>query len=564
MSNKNTDRDKLELIVLDSLVKVFADERPGSYGRLNDASMLLNEVFSFQVAFCWNDFLLRNASVEIISELAPSAMIYSVGLVPSELPCYPDHDDDLLRTAPGLYPDPLYLIGSSGKGTTDLLPAQWRSVWFEIHAAEHIVPGIKNIEIRFTAPDGEILGSTAFRLMMISGKLPEQELIYTNWIHTDCISSLHQVEIFSERYWELISRYISEASAHGMNMLLTPVFTPPLDTAIGGERPTVQLVDVTVTGSGYVFGFEKLEKWFRLAGTCGIKYFEISHLFTQWGAEHVPKIIGTKEGVQKKLFGWDTDAAGEEYKGFLRDFLPALTGFIRSKGLEERCFFHVSDEPSFEQIGSYSAASGIVREFLDGSPVIDALSDIDFYNKGIIPRPVAATDHIGSFLEAEIDGLWAYYCCGQYKGVSNRFFCMPSCRNRVLGLQLYKFGIEGFLHWGYNFWYSQYSVSTIDPYKVTDSGHAFPSGDPFIVYPGENGPVPSLRLKVFREALQDMRAAKLLESLAGRKKVLELIDKGFEGGITFSRYPKDPSWLLSVRERINRAISEITSTFPNL
>ena len=42
-------------------------------------------------------------------------------------------------------------------------------------------------------------------------------------------------------------------------MLLTPVFTPPLDTAIGGERRTVQLVDVHVTENGYTFGFDKFE-----------------------------------------------------------------------------------------------------------------------------------------------------------------------------------------------------------------------------------------------------------------------------------------------------------------
>ena len=75
-----------------------------------------------------------------------------------------------------------------------------------------------------------------------------------------------------------------------------------------------------------------------------------------------------------------------------------------------------------------------------------------------------------------------YYCCGQYKKVANRFFSMPSARNRILGVQLYKYNIKGFLQWGYNFWYSQFSLSEIDPYLTTDSGGAFPSGDPFTKY----------------------------------------------------------------------------------
>lgn len=34
---------------------------------------------------------------------------------------------------------------------------------------------------------------------------------------------------------------------------------------------------------------------------------------------------------------------------------------------------------------------------------------------------------------------------------------MPSARNRGYGLQVYKYGIEGILHWGFNFYNSDYS-----------------------------------------------------------------------------------------------------------
>ncbi len=52
---------------------------------------------------------------------------------------------------------------------------------------------------------------------------------------------------------------------------------------------------------------------------------------------------------------------------------------------------------------------------------------------------------------------------------------------------MYLYGIEGFLHWGYNYYSSQYSIRKIDPYRVTDADDAFPSGDAFLVYPGEDG-----------------------------------------------------------------------------
>ena len=143
-------------------------------------------------------------------------------------------------------------------------------------------------------------------------------------------------------------------------------------------------------------------------------------------------------------------------------------------------------------------------------------------------------------------------CCGQCVDVGNRFLAMPSNRNRILGVQMWKYHITGFLHWGYNFWNSQLSKAVIDPFKVTDAGGAFPGGDGFSVYPGENGPLPSLRQKVFAMALYDMRALSLAEEKLGRESVLKLLGDG--ESMTFANYPRTSSYLPDLRERVNEAI----------
>lgn len=102
---------------------------------------------------------------------------------------------------------------------------------------------------------------------------------------------------------------------------------------------------------------------------------------------------------------------------------------------------------------------------------------------------------------------------------------MPSRRNRILAVQLYKYDIVGFLQWGFNFWYSQYSIKPINPYAVTGAGCVFSSGDAYLVYPGQDGnPVPSIRLKVFREALYDLRTMKLLERLTSKEFIMKLTE----------------------------------------
>src|SRR6185437_4292498 len=98
-------------------------------------------------------------------------------------------------------------------------------------------------------------------------------------------------------------------------------------------------------------------------------------------------------------------------------------------------------------------AQSMVADLLEGRRIVDALSDFAFYDSGAVQVPVVATDAIAAFLESRPAELWAYYCVSQDRDVANRFFALPSARNRVIGHQLFRFGIQGFLHWGFNFYY---------------------------------------------------------------------------------------------------------------
>ena len=122
---------------------------------------------------------------------------------------------------------------------------------------------------------------------------------------------------------------------------------------------------------------------------------------------------------------------------------------------------------------------------------------------------------------------------------------------------MFKFGIRGFLQWGYNFYFTRLSKAPVNPYEVTDAGKAFPSGDSFVVYPAEDGTAyHSLRLKVFYDALQDMAALNTLEKLTDKKTCLSVIEEEGKHDITFREYPHDDGWLLRTREKVNVAIKE--------
>ena len=542
-----------EVKLISSLEKVFFE----NYTELPEhvsGSMLCNEIYSFQLAV-WgkNDILPRQeCTIEIESELEPYIQLKSVEYVPSIMPSIAaKSDDDYITKKPGtMFPDPLQTVKN---GKVFVFTEQARAFWVIVEPNEKIT-GTYPIHFVIRGPENEVFGEATFTLEIIEAKLPEMDIYNTGWFHGDCIAKLHNVEVLSDEYFEIVEKYIRVYVKFGHNLILTPVFTPPLDTAVGGERPTNQLVEVTLENGNYSFDFTYLKRWIDLCHKCGVKYFEISHLFTQWGAYHAPKIMATVDGEYKKIFGWETDALSEEYKTFLNAFMPELLEFLKNEDMLKDCIFHVSDEPRPQHETQYRAVKDILLKHLDSKQMVDALSAYSFFEKGIVDRPVVSTNHIRTFMEHGVKDLWAYYCNSQGIKVANRFMAMPSYRNRILGQQLYKSNLEGLLHWGFNFWFTQYSTRAINPYADTAAGGGFQSGDAFVVYPlDEDGEVVcSLRLYVLNEGFQDMRALRLLEKLTDRETVLELLNE-IDG---FEEYPRSNRYILVLREKVNQKIKE--------
>ncbi len=546
--------------VISSLEKCFLDETVIAKKKLGSISMLKNERYSFQICYdtidkidCTNNTF----QIQIESPLLPYISMYKVQNIPSAFPCYPNAtDDNYLRTQPGLYPDLLEPINTDSRlaAKTSL-----QSVWIEIEPQGNVVAGVYPIVFAFVEKDKGEVARVSVEIEIIDALLPKQELIFTQWFYPDCLMQYYGVETYSEEHWNIIEAFMRNARKYGQNMILTPVLSPELDTYIGGYRPVTQLVDISLDNGAYHFCFDKLGRWIDLCDKVGIEYFEINHFFSQWGAAACPQVIATVDGEEKRIFGWDTPSNSDEYKAFLKALIPAVIDYFKSKNnADKRCYFHISDEPNLQKLENYAKASGILSDLVKGYPVIDALSNYDFYEKGLVEKPIPATNHIQPFLDHEVKNLWTYYCCVQNLDVANRFFAMPSARNRIIGTQLYKFDIEGFLHWGYNFYNSQFSYEQINPFLCSDAGAYFPSGDAYSVYPGKEGtPWPSLRQVVFAEALQDLRALKLCQQLYGKEKTMELLEAGIEP-ITFDKYPQDAEYLLNLRRRINKAIAAKT------
>ncbi|MBS1905886.1 MAG: DUF4091 domain-containing protein [Actinobacteria bacterium] len=478
--------------------------------------------------------------------------IYDVHLVPCEMPAYPDADDRYLLHSAGMIPDRLERI-EPGRGRVRFLPHYWQTVWVEATIPADAPAGELALAIEFLEPDGSV-HAAAQRSFLVEDSFPGsgRALAHSEWVHTDVLAEYYGVVMWSEQHWRLIENYVAPLKGWGVNTLLTPLLTPSLDVDPGRNRSACQLFEVEQRVGGYRFDFARLMRWLDIARRSGIETVEFTPLFRQWSVD-APSLVMAGDRV---IFGGGVSRPGEleEYDEFLRQMLPALMDVLRATGWERSAFLHVADEPDEQHADAYRSAVSIVEAATGGAlPIREATGSAALIRDGIVARPIVGLEAID-----EVAAEWAYISCAHGRDVPNVFLAMTGMRTRMLGALLFHARVTGLLHWGYNFWKSQFSRRMIDPFLVTDADRAFPAGDPFLVYPGADGtPIPSIRLHYLRQAGDDYRLLTAAAEASSFEHVDALLVAAAGGSLGWTDYPEDPAFFERLRSIAAQAAQRV-------
>ena len=553
----------LKIKLVSSQVKAFPDDAIDAFAPLSELSALRGEVLNLELLYVDEGEpalpFRPLAQLKLEGALAPFATVRDVRCVPVDRPVNPEqYDGQYLRTAPGLYPDLLTPLRYGGQVviSRNLL----RSLWLELRIPEDC-SGSSTLSVTVCVPEEEVSATVSAEIRVIPATLPPQKLLFTQWFYPDCLASCYNVPAWSERHWQIVENFAANGAKRGRNVLYTPLLTPFLNVLPDFYRTPAQLVNITVTGGEYAFDFSNVDRWVDMCDRIGIRYFEISHFFQQHSGEHCAHVYATADGTPKRLFGWETPALDPEYRRFLRALISAFLRHMKARGDDQRCIFHILDEPDLETMEQFRAVKDSVSDLLEGYTVVDALSDFEFYQKGILTHPVPTTSSADAFIEAEVPDLWVYYACNQLIGYSNCYAAMPSWRTRSLGMQLFRYpNITGFLHWGYNYYNNRCSGDPINPFIDLSGEGWVPAGDTFMVYPDSDGtPLDSLRLMTLEEALQDLRAMELCRQYYSHEEVVAAMEAVLGEPITFRRCAHSEEQMLRVRQTVNQMIEKALS-----
>ena len=528
--------------VTNSLERVFPNSPVGSAEPLHLVALRGGRI-AFQIVCRSKRTSMIRARAEVLGAEGMAMAIRRVGYVPlaglsTDVPL---GEVDGVGHLPGLAPDPLFPEATGQAG-----PEANLAFWVSLTVPPDARPGMYALtarmtiedEFRFPAWTGVKPWSVDLpvRVEVVPFTLaPRRDFPVTHWVSADSIWEWYGIEPCGDRFWALAEAYLANLVTHNVNVAYVPMINNRHELL---KRPA-QLLRVRRGEDGYEFDFSDVRRWTRLAIKGGAEYVEWPHFFTPapTSGKHPQRIYERWDGFGPLLWPADLPADSDTYRGFLGQFMPVFEHFLREEGLFSKSLFHCADEPDGDvQIQDYRIARGILREFAPWMEVIDAMSDTRFATEKLTDMPVPSIVTAPEFAKAGCPA-WVYFCCGPRGGYLQRLHDTPLPKLRMAGWLFYRLGARGFLHWGHNYWFRFCTAEIIDPYQHGDVGAwpGMPYGDAFVVYPGADGPVDSIRWEVLADSLQDYAMLQAADVDPQGPLLSALID--------YQDFPKSEAWI---------------------
>lgn len=529
-------------IWLESSLKRIFPASPAGSTNLNLLAAR-NGKIAFQVGLRNREIYWQHIECSLADADDLKSQVRLVGFVPVQHFTGGTEPDELdgIGFLPGLVPDPLM-----PRTSFDLGSQESRSFWITLEIPPDAKPGVREIKVQLSVKqlfignkdnvkvDVELPVTLEISPFVIQ---PRHDFSVTHWWSADAIYDYYKCQPFDERWFEIVQPYLKDMLDHGSDVLYVPIFYMRREVI---PRPS-QLLIVNETSPGkYNFDWSRVKRFVELGKKIGFKKFEWTHLWIYWGLENPIRVYTKRDGKMELLWPADISGFSDTYVGFLKQFLPEFHDFLEQENILENSFFHISDEPG-GSVEKYRHARQIVRDIAPWMKTMDALSDIRYGRQGLTDIPVPQLGSAQAYIDEKIPH-WVYFCCSPTGPWLNRFEDTPLPKIRMAGFLFYRLGAKGFLHWAYNYWFKMETDTLADVFNDTTGGGGVPAGDPFEVYPGENGPIDSIRWEVFGEALQDYAILQTAGIKPGDPILSDLK--------SYAVFPKNEQWIRNTIQEI--------------
>ncbi|MFJ7936071.1 glycoside hydrolase domain-containing protein [Sporosarcina sp. NPDC096371] len=424
-------------------------------------------------------------------------------------------------TGGGVIADPLVKADK-----IDIPAREVQPVWFNFMIPKDAKPGKYKAKISITANGKEsVTHDMTIEVADVTLPNPEDFNFHLNlWMQPDAVAVAHDVEPWSNEHWDLLKPYIKDVASRGQKVINAVLADDPwqIRQSDGSYRsqtytPYGNLVDWSYDGESWSFDYEHFDKYVELSLQEGMGPYIHAFGMVMFGKDHL-KYTDTRTG---ETVDEVVQLGGPLWKDAWSSFLPDFEQHLRDKGWFEHTLLAFDERPQ--------ATMKIAFDFLDEvAPVFKNKLAVAADSNGLEPYSaeisfnysatgIAAKDIIDKRrADGKITTFYTYY----QPHHPNTNTISPLIGSRTLPWISAQHNLDGYLRWTYNSW----------PADVFNKpSFQYTQGDEYIVYPGENGPISSLRWEQFRNGVEDFELIKQLREQAGSenavlKKALKMVN----------------------------------------
>jgi hypothetical protein len=375
-----------------------------------------------------------------------------------------------------------------------------RPVWVSIDVPRDAAAGeyvgevvVKSERARLVVP---------VRLRVLDAVLPKPEdwaFHLDLWQHPQAVARWHDVPAWSDEHLALMEPSMRRLAEAGQKTITCSIIEEPWNGQTYDRFPSMIEWRKRADGTWY-YDYRIFDRWVEfMSERCGMGKARV-HCYSMlpWSLKF--RYFDEKEGRDVDLaLQPGTESFDEFWGSFLKDF----TRHLKAKGWWERTRIAVDERPDAQMRGALATLAKHAPGLLVAS-AINHPSELTRNVDDISPIISHSGEFSGDLLDErrEAGRKTTFYVCTS-PPVPNTFTFSPPAESEWLALFAAGNGFDGFLRWAYHSWVENPLVST--------DFTSWPSGDCFMVYPGDRS---SIRFERLRDGIESFEKIRLLREVA--------------------------------------------------
>ncbi len=426
------------------------------------------------------------------------------------------------------YPDFLP-VDENGQWTPDpLRPAsrfdleinQAQPIWLDFRVPVDIGAGLGEGSLMVTR-GGDLLAEFHLVVEVLDFTLPpihEDHFYFNILMDLGSIARQHKVERWSEEHWELIEKYVENWAQHSQDAVTVFLVEDPWEGDTG--FPVAGVLIWKLPGSWEALGdprfeldYSHFDRFVQMCLDAGID--ENIQCWSPVMMPHRDYSVITYEDMESgEVRKLRIEAGSSEYERVWSQFAESFEDHLRRKGWLELATVGL-DEISTENLDKIVPVFRRIAPDLqlmvsggdEDGKYSDLSSEMAFYY-GYIDSEVPFPD----ISKRRSEGKRTLLYTAVRPLYPNTFLFSEPLESRMLPWLVWKYDFDGYIRWAWNFWVDGFWEQPL---------HKWRSGDMFFVYPGEDGPLDSIRTEMFLKGAQDYECLWLI-----REKLERLREEG--------------------------------------